>query len=446
MNQVADLFERSATALLQGEGPSEARNDVRALIQALGYDDGDAVLSRHRGALLRAAAKLKRVFQLEAPDAPGLIFFGGEADPSFLAQTPADCRIGGLSGSGLSMRKAFESCIGEGIEYLSQFQLDEAGLDYGTIAERMPAMHPRSRDFIAALAQCRAIPFDRDLAWVSAIRLSDGTSAQLPADICLRRLSGDQDFSAPFKLSTGCAAGVSFESAALHGVLELIERDAASLWWRGGRRGRAVCLESDAGRAAADLIARLRKGERRRVSWLLDITTDIGVPCAAAISCRTDGFGFAFGLAARATMAAAVRSAIFEMCQSELAHEVVEAKRREGGEAALNDGDLRHLRRETMIDCGTCRLLHPVGLPATPLDEAEESPTQTLRMIVDRLTGMGIETFAVDLTRPIFAVPVVRIVAPGLQLEPSEIAIERLANAIAEFGGGGVHTGEVALL
>ena len=58
---------------------------------------------------------------------------------------------------------------------------------------------------------------------------------------------------------------------------------------------------------------------------------------------------------------------------------------------------------------------------------------------------MGLETFAVDLTRRTFALPVVRIVAPGLQLEPSDIVGERLAAARIETGGGEAHTGRVAL-
>ena len=65
----------------------------------------------------------------------------------------------------------------------------------------------------------------------------------------------------------------------------------------------------------------------QRRTWLLDITTDIGVPCVAAVSCRADGSGFAFGLAARPALEAAVRSAILEMCQLELADAVVATKR-----------------------------------------------------------------------------------------------------------------------
>jgi ribosomal protein S12 methylthiotransferase accessory factor len=45
-----------------------------------------------------------------------------------------------------------------------------------------------------------------------------------------------------------------------------------------------------------------------------------------------------------------------------------------------------------------------------------------------------------------FAVPVVRVVAPGLQLEPSEIVAARLRQAIARTGGGATYTDGVALI
>ena len=38
--------------------------------------------TRHRALLLRAASRFVRVFQLTAPDAPGLIAFGAEFDPA----------------------------------------------------------------------------------------------------------------------------------------------------------------------------------------------------------------------------------------------------------------------------------------------------------------------------------------------------------------------------
>jgi ribosomal protein S12 methylthiotransferase accessory factor len=62
------------------------------------------------------------------------------------------------------------------------------------------------------------------------------------------------------------------------------------------------------------------------------------------------------------------------------------------------------------------------------------------------LDELGIETFRIDLTRQHFAVPVARVIAPGLQLEPSEIVTTRLRQSIMRTGGGASYTGGVALI
>ena len=197
---------------------------------------------------------------------------------------------------------------------------------------------------------------------------------------------------------------------------------------------------------AEDLLRRFRQGASgQRRSWLLDITTDIGVPCVAALSCRPDGTGFAFGLAARPKLAAAARSAIVEMCQLELADAVIAAKRSERGDAALNAQDRIHLHRAT-IDadrCGCCSRSRSTQ-PHLAIDATEAGVI--FELIVERLEKLGIETYSLDLTRQRFAVPVVRVIAPGLQLEPSQIVTARLQDTIARTGGGATYTDGVALI
>ena len=73
-------------------------------------------------------------------------------------------------------------------------------------------------------------------------------------------------------------------------------------------------------------------------------------------------------------------------------------------------------------------------------------PSGLLQLIVDRLAQFGIESYGLDLTRSRFAVPVARVIAPGLQLEPSSIVTPRLADMMARTGGGAIYTGGVALI
>jgi len=196
---------------------------------------------------------------------------------------------------------------------------------------------------------------------------------------------------------------------------------------------------------AAQLLASLRQDSASRRTWLLDITTDLGIPAIAAISSHADGRGFACGLSARPTRAGAARGAILELCQGELAHAVVAAKRAEGGEARLNARDRDHIARATQIDTDACTLLHPHGIPARHQGCPSKAPLEQIRWLATRLAAQGIEAFAVDLTRPAFAIPVVRVIAPGLQIEPSQLESPRLRRAVAATGGGEPATRGVAL-
>jgi ribosomal protein S12 methylthiotransferase accessory factor len=99
-----------------------------------------------------------------------------------------------------------------------------------------------------------------------------------------------------------------------------------------------------------------------------------------------------------------------------------------------------------MIDADRCPLLQPVPERKQHLTIDTADPGAALRLIGDRLQLFGIDTFALDLTRPRFAVPVARVIAPGLQPEPAEIITPRLADMISQTGGGMKYTGGVALI
>jgi len=444
-----ELFARAASLLLGNASDADLDPDAANMLQALEYavipaERIDQQIT-NRAHLLIAASRFARVFELAAPDAPGLISFGAQFDPALADPMHDGSPIVGVSGVGLTPQEAFQGCIGEGIEYLSQLQAETDSVLAGGVDERWGCLGPQARALVSDLSQRRIQP-ERALSWCRATRLADGSETWLPADICLRRPPARRDFVPPFPLSIGSAAGPSRDAAALHGLLELIERDAASLWWRGGQRARAIPARHPAVAVADGLLQQLRGGAAApRRTWLLDITTDVGVPSVAAVSCRSDGSGFAFGLAARPTLEAAVRSATLEMCQGELADVIVAAKRSERGDDALNAQDRIHLQRAA-INADQCKLLHPVAEHAAHLSIHATEASGTFELIVERLQLSGIETFCIDLTRQRFAVPVIRVIAPGLQLEPSEIVTPRLQRMIARTGGGGIYTGGISLI
>lgn len=439
----------TAASLLLGEKTGAAANPAAMrLLETLGYapqpQGAASAETLHRARLLQAAAKFIRIFELSVPDAPGLVAFGAEFDPALADAVHAGSPLVGVSGVGSTVQEAFQGCVGEGVEYLSQLFSSADVLTSGDGTAPATMLDPQSRALIGELERFR-VPADSPLSWFPAVRLIDGGTVLLPVDLCLRRPLGVQEFTPPFPLSCGSAAGTSWEAAALHGLLELIERDAASLWWRGGKFGCAVpeSVETEAG----VLLQQLRAGaSSSRRSWLLDITTDVGIPSIAALSCRPDGRGLAFGLASRLTLQAAARSAIFELCQVELAYAVIEAKRSERGEAALNARDRVHVQRATAIDADQCALLRPAPGRAGHLAVDPSQTPLALQAIVRRLDELGIRTYGLDLTRLRFAIPAARIIAPALQGEPSEIVTARLANTIARTGGGATYTGGVALI
>ena len=108
-----ELLARCAHALARGTATAEWDADVLSVLVDLEYLPPSGVApapdeAANGARLLRAAAGFRRIFELGAPDAPGLTFFGAEADPSSVGASNTDYAIAGVSGVGLSRRKAFE--------------------------------------------------------------------------------------------------------------------------------------------------------------------------------------------------------------------------------------------------------------------------------------------------------------------------------------------------
>jgi ribosomal protein S12 methylthiotransferase accessory factor len=449
------LLAGAAAGLASGTAPDRLPAPVRAFVTACGLTATDLPL-------LRLGAGLSALFRLPAPDAPGLAVFGARVDlASAAGVAAASLPMASASGVGETPGPALRACLGEAAELLAS---TETPADSATLRPTRPRHAARDPALTGLL---RALPWPGGrmrTGWHPARRLTDGAETWLPREVIFRTPADARAFPPPWPLSLGCGAGPTPEHAALHGLLELAERDAATLWWRGGLPGHAIALEHPAQRRAAGLLARLRGDRPRRRSWLLDITSDLGIATVAALSVEADGRGLCCGTAARAGgLAPAAEAAVLELTQLELGlalarHKaarqgsggVVPAERCEGGPQSsslrtlgMNARDAGHLRRAA-IDTAAWPLLHPAAPPRPdPVLAAEDAPAGlALAALVGRLAAAGLAPIRLDHAPPLInnvaiCIPVTRMLCPGLELDASYLSGERLRAAMARTGGGG---------
>jgi len=375
--------------------------------------------------LLQAAARLSVLFRLPASDMPGLVFVGGEADPRSLGLMAEEGAAASLAGAALDHPSAFAACVGEGVEYLSQFVRPGDRLVPGL--DLAPAQLPDAGAQAAFAAWLGlADPAElRQRRWTPGVRLDGGDAAWLPAELVFRGAAVGQGDRPPVPLGTGCSAGVSRTRAIIAALLETVERDAVALWWHGGRPGRRIAPEVLRQLDAPGLIARLRGSASGRETTLLDISTDLGIPCVAALSFAAEGDGFAAGFAAGIDLRRAVRSALVELGQMELGLRLVAAKRRHRGDEALNEADWRQVQRASGVRLGELPILEPAADPESGDFDGDDG--EILTALTGRLARAGHVTYVSSLGRAEFGIPVARVLVPTLQPFPSAHVSPRLA-------------------
>ncbi|CAM5485112.1 hypothetical protein GCM10010261_49890 [Streptomyces pilosus] len=234
--------------------------------------------------------------------------------------------------------------------------------------------------------------------------------------------------------SNGNAAGSSPEDALVQGFLELVERDAVALWWYNRTRQPGVDLDAFDETYLPELIDGYRTVGRS--VWVLDLTSDFGIPVMAALSRRTDkpAEDIVFGFGAHFDPRLALRRALTEMGQLLPAVTGVT----DGGTGyRVDDPDALHWWRTATLD--TQPYVTPD--PAVPLRRPEDwtyTPTTDLLDDVTRITTLvrerGMDLLVLDQTREDLAVPVVKVVVPGMRPFWPRLAPGRLYDTPVALG------------
>jgi ribosomal protein S12 methylthiotransferase accessory factor len=121
---------------------------------------------------------------------------------------------------------------------------------------------------------------ETEMDWSPVWSLRDKCFRYLPTSALYFHYAGPI---APFLAdSNGCAAGNTLEEAIVQGFLELVERDSYAIWWYNKLRRPAVNLDRFNDSYARDL--RIQLTETGKRLWVLDITSDLGIPSYVAIT------------------------------------------------------------------------------------------------------------------------------------------------------------------
>jgi YcaO-like protein with predicted kinase domain len=254
------------------------------------------------------------------------------------------------------------------------------------------------------------------LLWIEGRNLMDGRAVWTPFEIVHAdsRMAGPP-MSGCFSMSTnGLASGRTFFAAVSHALCELIERDATALWRQSGpeeHSARRFDLSTIDDPNALSVVNRLNEGSLDVAVW--DITTDVGV---CAFQClvvdrdsETDHIGV--GAACHPNRAVAFSRAVLEAAQVRTTYII-------GSREDIEPTDYAPTTLASRKKWAGALLAGPRGSTRFPssLIVSFETAEAEVAWILDRLRSIGLaQAVAVDLTQPEYAIPVVRMIVPGLE-------------------------------
>ncbi|MCT2581985.1 TOMM precursor leader peptide-binding protein [Actinophytocola gossypii] len=214
--------------------------------------------------------------------------------------------------------------------------------------------------------------------------------------------------------SNGNAAGSSLEDATLQAMLELVERDAVALWWYNRTPMPGIDLGAFRDPWVDEVLAAYA-GVGRAV-WVLDVTSDLGIPAMAAVSGRTDGEreDIMFGFGAHLDPRVALRRALTELNQLMPAM----VAKGDGDRYECDDPDAVRWWREATVANQPYLLPDPAVPARTPADWSRPPSADLyddVRRVHDAIAGQGMEVLVLDQTRPDVGLPVVKVVVPGMR-------------------------------
>ena len=255
----------------------------------------------------------------------------------------------------------------------------------------------------------------REISWFNAWSLTEDRLRAVPAAYVWY---GHPDLREHFFClgdSNGCASGNTREEAILQGLCELVERDAVAIWWYNRLEVPGVDLDA----LDDPYVATLRNfyaGLDRKL-WVLDITSDLGIPTFAACTSRDHAVeDIMVGFGAHPDARLALSRALTEVNQF---LPTVRQRDADGNTVYWhNDPALISWCKEATLADNPWLLPDP-DQPLRVVTEGEGDVSRNLAVClqscVDTLAQAGLEVIVAEQTRPEIELSVVKVMAPGMR-------------------------------
>ncbi|MCP3473285.1 TOMM precursor leader peptide-binding protein [Bradyrhizobium sp. CCGUVB1N3] len=226
--------------------------------------------------------------------------------------------------------------------------------------------------------------------------------------------------------SNGCAAGNTREEAIVQGFLELVERDAYAIWWYNRVHRAEVDLAQFDDTYVRDLQAQFADAGRRL--WVLDITSDLGIPSYVAIMhwMQNGHENIEFGSGSHFDRRIALLRSLTELTQ------FMSVGMMGGG-----SGEKPTLDGVTPLRLDDYPFLIPSDnpiVPPAPSLKVHDNTRDQVNACIEIAIRAGYDFLVLDQTRPDVEVPVVRVLVPGLRHFYRRFAPGRLYDVPVKLG------------
>ena len=319
-------------------------------------------------------------------------------------------------GKGISKDHAKASAMMEGFERYSAERQDSDETIIATLGEIRnygEPIDPKSLNLPKEFEK-KGID-DLSLEWSKSKDIISGKEYYIPTNAVYHPYTHENNIQSLFKSNTnGLASGNILEEAILHGMLEVIERDAWSIFELTHKNYAQIDLESIESEIIRDIIDKF-ESEGIRIK-LMDFTADIKIPTIAASADDTitkDAGLLTLGMGTHLDPEVAVLRALTEVAQSRATQingareDTVRADfAREAGYERMKRINKYYFRNEE----------EQIRLSDIE-NKSTSSITKDIEIVKEELIANDIEKILyVDLTRPELDVSVVRVIIPEMEV------------------------------